>query len=297
MKRWQIQESKTVWYFYWMEGRVQGLTSASVEGQRLHVVARAHGGDLYEERYRPPYLPFRPEMFEGLERICPVSEDGRRYILDRWPYLKEKTRVHRLGVGASGFCVNQSQKGHVNFFSCSRIDASKRVELVAQAIGEFARRHTDLSVRWRHLGSGPKLGTVHQTVERCFPGNAEVDLPGEVSHESVMKSYREETTDAFIHASKAEGIPVSIMEAMSCGLPVVAAGVHGVPEIVNDETGALLSANPSVDEIVSGLTRVTNSQEAWKTRSLAALEQWRDHFDAASNHRDFAAALRMLVDN
>jgi len=156
------------------------------------------------------------------------------------------------------------------------------VELVAQAVGEFARRHPDLSVRWRHLGSGPKLGTVHQTVERCFPGNAEVDLPGEVSHEAVMESYREETTDAFIHASKTEGIPVSIMEAMSCGLPVMAAGVHGVPEIVNDEAGALLSADPSVDEIVSGLTRVTNSQEAWKTHSLAALKQWRDHFDAAS---------------
>ena len=53
----------------------------------------------------------------------------------------------------------------------------------------------------------------------------------------------------FINVSSTEGIPVSIMEAMSFGIPVIATAVGGTPEIVNNENGYLLSKDPSAKEL------------------------------------------------
>jgi glycosyltransferase involved in cell wall biosynthesis len=46
--------------------------------------------------------------------------------------------------------------------------------------------------------------------------------------------------DAFVLASRHEGIPVALMEASSVGLPIVASRVGGIPQILEDEVDALL---------------------------------------------------------
>jgi glycosyltransferase involved in cell wall biosynthesis len=54
-------------------------------------------------------------------------------------------------------------------------------------------------------------------------------------------------TDVFILPSFAEGVPVSLMEAMACGVPVIATHVGGIAELIgHDETGLLVPASDPV---------------------------------------------------
>jgi glycosyltransferase involved in cell wall biosynthesis len=65
-----------------------------------------------------------------------------------------------------------------------------------------------------------------------------VQFGGEVPHEKVLSFMRQ--ADVFVLPSMSEGFPMVIVEALSCGLPVVASRVGGVPEIITNETNGYL---------------------------------------------------------
>ena len=100
----------------------------------------------------------------------------------------------------------------------------------------------------------------------------------------------------FINVSSSEGIPVSIMEAMSAGIPVIATAVGGTPEIVVDRmNGALLSAHPSPEAIAARILEY-EALDADRKRSYreAALETWNRAYDANVNFPAFVRDLLSL---
>ena len=68
----------------------------------------------------------------------------------------------------------------------------------------------------------------------------------------------------FVHASVETDSPVSVMEAMSCGLPVVVSGVRGTVEIVNSEINALIFEPGNSDALASALVNLLKSQQMQK---------------------------------
>ena len=55
----------------------------------------------------------------------------------------------------------------------------------------------------------------------------------------------------FIHTSETEGLGMSIIEAQGFGIPAVVLGVGGVVDIVNEQTGIVLSPNATNQEIAN----------------------------------------------
>ena len=77
------------------------------------------------------------------------------------------------------------------------------------------------------------------------------EFKGNVDNAEILKYYRENSIDCFALLSEHEGAPVSIMEAESAGIPIVATDVGGVRELV-DGNGFLLSSNPSEKDADAG---------------------------------------------
>ena len=74
---------------------------------------------------------------------------------------------------------------------------------------------------------------------------------GAFSNREVFDFYKSHPVDFLINVSNNEGIPVSIMEAHSFSIPVVATNVGGTSEIVNEENGILLPADPDTGELAN----------------------------------------------
>ena len=82
--------------------------------------------------------------------------------------------------------------------------------------------------------------------------------------------------DLFLNVSEYEGVPVSVMEAQSFGIPVIATAVGGTPEIVNEENGFLLPENPSQDEIASAIYDVVTNKEKWEKKRMLSRKNWEE---------------------
>jgi len=87
------------------------------------------------------------------------------------------------------------------------------------------------------IGDGPKREMLEKFVKE---NNLEdrVEFLGGISRENVFKTLRK--SDIFVLISNWEGFPYTIIEAMSCGLPVIASDVGGIREAVNDDCGILV---------------------------------------------------------
>ncbi len=76
-----------------------------------------------------------------------------------------------------------------------------------------------------------------------------VDFLGNISHEEILNLLC--TSDLFIFPSFTEGFPNAVLEAMSCGLPIIASRVGAIPDMigVNGEGGILINSNNPMDYI------------------------------------------------
>ncbi|MCE7921378.1 MAG: glycosyltransferase, partial [Chloroflexi bacterium CFX1] len=97
--------------------------------------------------------------------------------------------------------------------------------------------------------------------------------------------------DVFLNVSSTEGTSVAMMEAVSCGIPVLATAVGGNVEIVREKNGFLLGENPTPDEIANALLQVCDNRERWLTKRQGSREVWRERYNETTNFEAFAQKL------
>lgn len=90
------------------------------------------------------------------------------------------------------------------------------------------------------IGSGPDEQTIKNKI-KDLSLETKVILTGDLSPEEVRREMKK--AKVFILISKYEGLPITILEAMSTGLPVIASKVGGIPEEINEDCGVLVSNN------------------------------------------------------
>jgi glycosyltransferase involved in cell wall biosynthesis len=228
-----------IWYFFWSRGWADMLPFIETT-KGIKKYARLHGYDLYLERNQG-YIPFRKSFFNAVDFLLPISESGKRYLLKNFEIDPEKLHVARLGtlsIGRSRF----SQDGIFRIASCSSMIAVKRIDRIIEALSVI----NESKIEWVHIGDGILRKELQQLTNK-LESNIRVNFMGKLAPSQVLEFYINHPVDLFINTSEFEGVPVSIMEALSAGIPVMAMDVGGVSEIVDTSLGILL--NPESDSI------------------------------------------------
>lgn len=74
-----------------------------------------------------------------------------------------------------------------------------------------------------------------------------------------------QAADLYFHTALNENCPVTLLEAMACGLPTAAFAVGGIPEILNYQDGSLIDSETSIERVAHHLTSLLDSEESRKT--------------------------------
>ena len=220
--------------------------------------------------------------------IC-VSENERRAGLAAGVCTEERSVVIRnaVEVGAAPSRA-RGDEPPVQIVSVGRLAAPKDFSTLVAAVARLPEGRARLRV----FGDGPFRSEL-EAQKRALGLDGAVEFAGEVPD---VRPHLEEA-DVFVLSSLSEGMPVSILEAMAAGLPVVASAVPGLEEVVLDgETGFLVPpADPAalaekLAELVDDPARRASFGAAGRARAEEhfSLPAWRDaHF---SLYRSLLAA-------
>jgi glycosyltransferase involved in cell wall biosynthesis len=130
------------------------------------------------------------------------------------------------------------------------------------------------------VGSGPRRADVEAEIRRLRLG-ASVQVCGPRSDVPDLLA----GADVFALASQSEGGPISILEAMAAGLPVIASDVGGVGEIVDDGVTGLLVTPGDPDALAAALQRVLDDAELRRRLGAAGRRRAAERFDVGAQRR------------
>jgi len=244
-----------VFYSYWTFDWATVLAMLVKMNVIPGFVSRVHGFDLYEERSKKGFIPFRQLQLEESDKIVAVSKDGLKYLKKNYEQHSRKFYLSHLGVQDHGIGpFPLSSIPHI--VSCSNVIPLKRVGLIAQALKAWNK-----SVTWTHFGGGNGMDEILEVIN-SMPQNIDVNLKGAVPNAEILEFYRTQEVSLFLHLSSSEGgVSVAMQEAASFGIPLMGAAVGGVPEICNENTGVLLSPDPDVGEVTEALDGFFNNSK------------------------------------
>jgi colanic acid/amylovoran biosynthesis glycosyltransferase len=282
-----LLHEKSIVYSYWGDKLAVLIPFLRKTTPSFTSVVRFHRTDLYEE-FKHGYIPFRSVLFPSIDHFVFISEDGKRYLTRKYLQWVHNQHLFRLGVPDQG--VNpQGTTDMLHLVSCSYMVPVKRIPLLIEALMRL-----DIPVKWTHIGSGSQWEEINRLIKE-LPRNVEAKLKGGLTNSEVINYYKQTPIDLFINVSESEGVPVSIMEALSFGIPVIATDAGGTGEIVDNTVGCLLPVATNAPDIASAIKNfyMLTDKEALRQN---ARKRWLERCDAEQNYTAFAEFLQNLTD-
>lgn len=258
-------------YFYWGRGASDMLPF--IPNTPVKKVVRFHNWDLYDYIYGG-YIPLQEAILKKADVSVFISKHGQDYMKNKYSHFQLNSVVSYLGTFDFGI-AERSTDNLFRLLSCSNVSPIKRVFLIYEALQSI----TGYEIEWTHIGDGPDFEKLKNVVQNTRK-NIRVKLPGRIPNQKVIMYYQTNMIDAFINVSTSEGLPVSLMEAISFNVPVIGTDVGGTSEIVTPQTGILLPSDPTVVEIADALKEIRNLKS--EPRLF-----WKRNFNSIDNYPKF----------
>ena len=280
---------EVVLYGYWL---FAAATTAVLLKEKLYkkgakkvsAFSRAHSYDVYEYANKLGYLPLRLFLGRNLDKVFACSQDGKKSIIMKHPSCESKTEVSYLGT-ENGMLTKGSEDGVFRILTCSRTIPLKRLDRLVDALSLLKEKNIPLS--WTHIGDGPSLDGIKKAAREKLTFMT-VDFKGEMAHDDVIEYIRTNRFDLFVNISKREGAPVSVMEAVSFGIPSVVTDVGGCKEIItHGENGFVIDPDFTDEQLAQLIADCATSINLAGMREKAYLS-WKNNFNASQNYSDFA---------
>ena len=273
-----------VFICYWLNECAYAAIMLKQINKSIKVVSRAHGFDVFEERC---YLPFRNELFGAIDIVYPINRIEKQYLLDHYSSIltEEKVHVSHLGISIPKYYSLDDTRSNFTIVTCSSIIKLKRLDIIVGALSEI----TEFCFKWIHIGGGPLQEQIKtQANNQLNKSNQRYEFLGQIPLSQVHALYREHDVSLFVNCSDTEGVPVSIMEAMSYCIPVVARDVGGNSEIIDNNNGILLRANCSTHDLAEAIRKIYSmSNNEYISMKQAAREKVKTEFNSDIQYRRF----------
>jgi glycosyltransferase involved in cell wall biosynthesis len=221
---------------------------ALVQGR--HTIKTQHTEALKHPRLAKQ-LRIEARLTTRYDRLVAVSERIRAELLARG-FAEDRIRVVPNGIRRPAIASRKVRphSASVRLLYLGRLVPGKDVHLLIEAVRRLTQEGHALELVV--AGDGPRRVELEQQAAAGGLGPGIVRFPGFVERPEDLLA----EADIFVLPSQYEGLPISILEAMAFGLPIIASRVGGVPSVVRDGKEALLITAGSQDGLEEALRKL-----------------------------------------
>tara|TARA_B100000686_G_C16558591_1_gene846535 strand:- start:191 stop:994 length:804 start_codon:yes stop_codon:yes gene_type:complete len=204
------------------------------------------------------------KTFRNSAGVIFISEYSQNYILQHYPKLLKNKVILKIPHGS--LKVNQSFrkyafKGIIRLLYVSTVKKYKHQWNLIDAVSKLRQQGFPLELHLIGSGDNPALKRMNKEIMRNSNFGKFVHYHGELSHNETLKWYRD--VDLFAFASSCETFGISLLEAMSAGLPIACSDRGPMPEVLKD---AGIYFNPEKpDTIMSSLKLLLEDESLRQT--------------------------------
>lgn len=230
-------------------------------------------------------------LYEGCIDAVIVESDFMRDFVRRSTAKPEaRVEIVHSGVDVEEFSPDETRETTANLKVgyVGRMSAEKNprgfIDL-AERLGAM-----NANLEFDMFGGGADAGAIKERVEKS-------SLGGRLSYHGFIGHSRDalRQLDVLIVPSKFDGRPVSIMEANACGIPVIAAPVGGIPELVCDGVNGFLLQPGESERIHALLAQWQQQPESLAKQKRVARAYALEHFDRLRMIEAYAAAFTRIA--
>jgi len=242
-------------------------------GQQVRVVTTLHGTDVTVVGQERGYRRITRYGIEQSDAVTVVSHDLKRETNAVFGPLRQSLEVIPNFVDTKRFDIDpcperRSTLALPNEKLVLHLSNYREVKRPLDVIRAFAGVNPSIQARLVMLGDGPMIRECKDLAQQLgvakqvrFLGS--VDTPWELLPQA----------DAFILPSQHESFGLAALEAMACGVPVIASRAGGLPEVVEDGVTGLLCNVGDTDALSQALERVLSEPGLGKTMGAAGRER------------------------
>jgi len=212
-------------------------------GVRGHFHAE-HGRDVSDPKgENKKYQWLRRLISPFVQRYVAVSDDLYQWLIQQVGLSRRKAQLIYNGINTSQFNSSAKKNDNFDFIHVARLSPIKDQTTLITAFA-LVRQQSMHPCRLRLVGDGPLRLQLEQQVAAAGITDC-VEFLGERHDIAALL----QQSQVFVMSSLAEGIPMTVLEAMASGLPVIATAVGGLPELIQAEHGVLVA--PSSPEALA----------------------------------------------
>jgi glycosyltransferase involved in cell wall biosynthesis len=150
-------------------------------------------------------------------------------------------------------------------------------------------------IRFLIAGEGPLEQKISRMI-RSKDLESTVHLLGLVSNRNMLVDlYRNSTT--YLHPAHYEGLPTVVLEAMACGVPVVATTVSGIPDVIENNVNGILVSSHAPDQLANGIIKIIQNRDLGKQLGQNARDTILNRYSCEIVAQNYASEYRTLLDN
>lgn len=251
-------------------GALQGKLITTYYGSDISRDIQMFGNRIYDR------------LFDSGDLFFAISEWMKCQLIELGCNEK-KIIVHRIGIDCGRFSFAPRQlhgDDQVRLVTIARLVEKKGVEYGVRAIAKLAK--TNPNIEYNVVGDGPLKEDLQQLIQE-LDASDRVNLLGWKQQKEIVEILN--NADILLAPSVTskngdqEGTPVSLMEAMAMGLPVISTQHSGIPELIDDGITGFLVPERDVDSLAEKLGYLVEFPEVWPEMGSAGRAYMEKHYN------------------